>query len=264
MLKGALHIHSTYSDGEFTLRELRDVYLADGCCFACVTDHADCFDEALVEAYVAECAALSDHRFTFVPGLEFPAVHRMHILGYGVTRLTTASEPSAVVAHIDACGGVSVIAHPRDPHFEWIAGLECLPQGLEVWNSKYDGRYAPRARTFGLLRALQGRKPGLLAFYGQDLHWRTQYRGLMVQIDVDAPSPPLILDALRRGAFAGEKDGICLPSTGAVPEQALAGMERAHRRSDRLRAVLRSIKLAADRLGVPVPAGLKAHARRVM
>jgi hypothetical protein len=188
----------------------------------------------------------------------------MHILGYGATRLTSASDPSAIMAHIEACGGISVIAHPRDPHFEWMAALERLPQGLEVWNSKYDGRYAPRARTFGLLRTLQARRSGLLAFYGQDLHWRTQYRGLTVTIDVDTAAPASVLDALRRGAFAGEKDGIQFPSSGAVPEQVLADMERAHRRSDRLRAVLRSVKVAADRLGVRVPAGLKAQARRVM
>jgi PHP domain len=264
MLKGALHIHSTYSDGEFTLRDLRRVYLADGCRFACVTDHAECFDEARLEAYLEECAALSDDRFRFIAGLEFSCFERMHILGYGVTRLTNTLDPAAVIGHIEACGGVSVIAHPRDVHFEWIDGFEVLPQGVEVWNSKYDGRYAPRPGTFALVRRLQAKRPDLRAFYGQDLHWKTQHRGLVVQVEADTPTRDAVLGALRRGLFHGEKDGARLPSDGALPEALLRDMERAHRRSDRLRAVLRTVKGAADRLGLHVPASLKAQARRVM
>jgi hypothetical protein len=264
MLKGALHIHSTYSDGEFTLAELREVYLADGCGFACVTDHADAFDPARLESYVRECDALSDGRFRFIAGLEFPCLDRMHIVGYGVTRLVDAMEPQRVIAHIEACGGVSVIAHPKDLHFEWIRSLDALPQGLEVWNSKYDGRYAPRPGTFALLRHLQARRPDLRAFYAQDLHWRTQYRGLTVRAAVDAPTRDGVLDALRKGLFHGEKDGARLPSDGMVPEVLLREMARAHRRSDRLRDLLRTVKHAADRLGLQVPSRLKAQARRVL
>ena len=264
MLKGALHIHSTYSDGEFTLAELRRVYLADGCRFACVTDHAECFDEPRLEAYIRECAALSDDRFQFIAGLEFNCVERMHIVGYGVTRLVDAVDPPGVIAHIGACGGVSVIAHPKDVHFDRIGGFGVLPHGIEVWNSKYDGRYAPRPGTFALVRRLQARRPDLRAFYGQDLHWKTQHRGLVVQIEADAPTREAVLSALRRGLFHGEKDGARLPSDGALPDALLRDMERAHRRSDRLRAVLRTVKGAAERLGLHVPARLKAQARRVM
>lgn len=264
MLKGALHIHSTYSDGEFTLGELREIYRADGCRFACVTDHAEWFDGARLDAYVEECAALSDDRFRFIAGLEFPCVERMHIVGYGVTCLSDALDPASVIGHIEACGGVSVIAHPRDAHFAWIEGFDVLPHGIEVWNSKYDGRYAPRPGTFGLVRRLQARRPDVRAFYGQDLHWKTQYRGLVVHVEADAPARDAVLDALRQGIFHGEKDGARLPSDGALPETLLRDMERAHRRSDRLRAVLKTVKGAADRLGLQLPARLKAQARRVM
>ncbi|MGH9348983.1 MAG: PHP domain-containing protein [Vicinamibacterales bacterium] len=264
MLKGALHIHSRYSDGELTLGELRGVYAAAGCRFACVTDHADWFDEESVNTYVEECAALSDDRFQLISGLEFPCFERMHIVGYGVTRLVDTMDPAQVIEHIDACGGVSVVAHPKDRHFEWIERFDTLPDGLEVWNSKYDGRYAPRAGTFALLGRLQARRPGLRAFYGQDLHWRTQYRGLMVHVEAEAPAREVVLDALRAGAFHGEKDGVRLPSDGVLPEAVLRGMERAHRRSDRLRTVLKTLKGAADRLGLRVPAPIKAQARRVM
>ena len=72
MLQGVLHIHSTYSDGEFTLAELREIYLAAGCRFACVTDHADAFalDPERLDAYRRECDARSDERFCFIAGLD--------------------------------------------------------------------------------------------------------------------------------------------------------------------------------------------------
>lgn len=263
-MKGALHVHSTWSDGEFTLAELRDVYLAAGCSFACVTDHADGFDAARVRGYVDECATLSDERFRFIPGLEFTCAECMHILGYGVTELVESMDPRDVIRHIHRCGGVSAIAHPKNGHFEWIAGFEELPHGLEVWNTKYDGRYAPRAGTFALLRRLQARRADLRAFYGQDLHWRHQYRGLLVCLDAAPATPDAVLDALRSGAFCAEKDGARLPADGALPEALLRQMARAHRRSARIRSLLKSAKALADRMGLRVPAGLKAHVRRVI
>jgi hypothetical protein len=135
---------------------------------------------------------------------------------------------------------------------------------LEVWNSKYDGRYAPRPRTFDLLRRLQARRSDVRAFYGQDLHWRKQYRGLMVHVEAGEATAAAVLRALRAGAYFGEKDGTRLPSDGVLPEALLQQMARAHQHSDRVRATLKSAKALADRLGLRVPAALKAHVRRVM
>jgi hypothetical protein len=264
MLKGALHIHSTYSDGELTLRELRDVYAAAGCRFACITDHADAFDATTLDAYVRECAELSNDSFLFVPGLEFTCTDRMHIIGYGVTTLTDEADPCAVIQHVARCGGISVVAHPKDAHFAWIGRFDSPPDGLEVWNSKYDGRYAPRPATFALLRHLQTLRPDVRAFYGQDLHWRTQYRGLYVQLAAAALTREVILDSLRLGQYSGHKEQLLLPSDGSLPEPLLKEMARSHRRSDYVRHMLRSIKRTADRLHLRIPAAVKAHARRVM
>src|SRR5947208_1916817 len=79
MLKGALHIHSTYSDGDFSLAELREEFVAAGCRFACISDHADWFDQQKLDAYVRECADRSDDRFQFIPGLEYRCADGMHV-----------------------------------------------------------------------------------------------------------------------------------------------------------------------------------------
>ncbi len=179
---GALHMHSNYSDGEFTLPELKEIFKTAGCRFACVTDHAEYFDDSKMERYISECHRLSQDDFLFVPGLEYRCEGGMHILGYGCTALANSTDPQEIIAHIHEHAGIAVIAHPADRMFSEIEDFLVLPHGIEVWNTKYDGRYAPRPRTFHLLQRMQQKKPSLRAFYGQDLHWKRQHRGLFVSL----------------------------------------------------------------------------------
>jgi hypothetical protein len=263
MLKGALHAHSTYSDGEFTLRELREVFLSDGCSFLGMTDHAEYFDEPSIERYISECESLSDETFRLLPGLEYRCERNMHILGYGATKPTSSSGPQEVIRHIDAQDAVSVIAHPRDDFFAWIESFDTLPQGIETWNTKYDGRYAPRPGTFGLLQRLKERCPEMRAFYGQDLHWKKQFRGLHVLLDCDAPESTKILAALAAGKYTGQKDNLQLPSSGVLPESLLEEFGGVQARSHRMWRFLKNGKQTLDRLGIRVPDSLKAQLRRI-
>lgn len=263
MLKGAIHIHSTYSDGEFTLSELRTLFAAEGCSFVCMTDHAEWFDERSLAAYIHECAALSDDKFRFVHGLEYECEQRMHILGYGADKLAFTQDPQQVIRHIDSQNAISVIAHPKDSFFPWIEGFETLPAGIETWNSKYDSRYAPRPGTFALLQKLQQRKTEMLAFYGQDLHWKKQYHELFVQLDCESNEAAQILNAFRRGEYSGSKDALSLPSSGKLPDDLLAEFGRQHRKSDRMRNVFKSGKKVLDRMGIKVPASVKAKLRGI-
>ena len=263
MLKGAIHIHSTYSDGEFTLRELRDLFLSEACAFVCMTDHAEAFVPETLEKYVAECQALSDAHFCFIPGLEYECEQRMHILGYGAKRLAQTQDPQQIIRYIEEQGAISVIAHPKDEHFPWIETFTTLPCGIETWNSKYDGRYAPRPGTFALLQRLRSRQGTMQAFYGQDLHWKKQFHELFVNLECDSPTPDRILAALATGKYSGSKGELALPSSGILPEELLAKFAREHEKSDRIRRFLKNGKQAFDRIGLRVPASVKAQLRRI-
>jgi len=264
MLKGAIHIHSTYSDGEFTLPELRQIFLAEGCAFVCMNDHAEYFDGDKIKTYLAELQALSDGKLRFVAGMEYECERRMHILGYGATVLANSKDPQTVIRHIEAQGAISVIAHPKDEFFDWIETFEMLPQGIETWNSKYDGRYAPRPSTFALLQRLRKRQPGMHAFYGQDLHWKRQFRNLFVHLECDAAAEPMnILSAFATGAYAGEKGDLRLPSSGVISEELAAQFSAAHDRSYRVRRFLKNGKKTLDQIGIKVPGSLKAQLRRI-
>lgn len=263
MLKGALHIHSTYSDGEFTLGELREIFLGENCSFLCMTDHAEYFDEESIRRYVAECNTLSDANFRLVPGLEYRCEQNMHILGYYATTLSQKTNPQEIIRHIDEQGGLAVIAHPRDDFFEWIETFTTLPQGVETWNSKYDGRYAPRSGTFALLQRLRQRAPGMRAFYGLDLHWKKQFRNFFVTLECDSLEPSAILAALATGEYTAQKDDLLLPSSGILPEPLLQQFDRVHARSHRMWRLLKNGKQTLDRFGIRVPESLKAQLRRI-
>lgn len=263
MLKAVLHTHSTYSDGEFTLSELKKIFSAHGCSVVCMTDHAESFDESKLAEYVRECAALSDDQFIFVCGLEYECEQRMHILGYGTTALAHTTDPQRVIRHIEDTGGLAVIAHPKDTMFPWIETFDVLPLGIETWNSKYDGRYAPRPATFDLLLRLRHRRPDMKAFYGQDLHWKKQFRGLFTELECNSLTRDAVLGALSAGAYSGVKGDLRLPSSGELSPALAARFAAQHAKSDRIRNFLKAGKKSIDSLGITVPASIKAQLRRI-
>jgi len=264
MFKAAIHCHSTYSDGEFTLAELRAMFIASGYHFVCMTDHAEWFDGEKLNAYVAECESLSDQQFRFIAGLEYECEQKMHILGYGVTSLVQTKAPQEVITHIENQDGVSVIAHPGDSMFPWIETFSTLPTGIETWNSKYDGPNAPRPRTFALLNRLQERKPGMKAFYGQDLHWKKQYRGLSNFVDCDSPTRTAVLGAFRRGDYSGISDGLELPSNGVLPESLISTFGKVNDRYMRKQKAFKRVKKMSGALGKNLPAPVKSRIRKIL
>ncbi|HEV8429183.1 MAG TPA: PHP domain-containing protein [Pyrinomonadaceae bacterium] len=262
MLKVAIHCHSTYSDGEFTLAQLRDVFVGHGYDAVCMTDHAEWFDEDSLRKFVDECASLSDQQFSFIPGLEFECERRMHILGFGVTALVDSTDPQQVIRHIEQQGGISVIAHPGDSMFNWIETFDVLPAGIETWNSKYDGPIAPRPRTFRLLHRLQNRKPEMKAYYGQDLHWKKQYRGLFNLIESEKGATS-ILEAFRSGNYYGVHESVDqLPSSGVLSENILAEFEITNAKYMRKQSVFKKMKKLSGSVGKNLPAPVKAQIRK--
>ena len=263
MLKGAIHVHSTYSDGEFRLAELREVFVAAGCSFVCMTDHAEYFNRDRMAAYKFECRELSDDKFQFIPGVEYTCRERMHILAYGVTSPVETTDPQEVIRHIVSENGVAVIAHPMDSAFDWIESFETLPDGIETWNTKYDGRLAPRPSTFALLNRLQRRAPEMRAFYGMDLHWKKQHRGLFTIVEGNEIVPEKIIAAMALGNYHASKGELRLPPNGRLADSLLKDFGRAQRRYARKRRLIRKTKKLIDRFGFRLPATLKSQLRRI-
>jgi len=259
-VKAALHVHSTYSDGELSIAALRQVYLALGCQIVCMTDHAEAFGVRSLQAYVAECQALSDDGLQFLAGLEYACRNGMHVLGFGVTSRVPSRDPQTVIRRIKDAGGIAVIAHPRITAFDWIESFDELPNGIETWNTKYDGRHAPRTATFELLRRLRVRDPNVHAFYGQDMHEADQCRSLFTIVG----SGRDILSALGSGRYFGLDGRTRLPPDGVLAARMVARFARTHAAAQGVRHVARAASRLAERFGVPIPRPVRSRARRML
>ena len=151
----------------------------------------------------------------------------------------------------------------KTKRFAWIESFEELPDGIEAWNTKYDGRFAPRPETFRLIRRLQQRRPSLLAFYGQDLHWKKQYRGIFIELNWESTERQHVLQALRNGDYSARNGSTELASSGTVSEEILENFSAVQQRYTGLQRWLKRMKKAADHLGIPVSSRVKAQLRRI-
>jgi predicted metal-dependent phosphoesterase TrpH len=215
-MRGVLHVHSIFSDGEESLERVVEMLDAAGMSFIAASDHAEVFDERRMQEYVALCDSLSSARFLVIPGLEFALKGgSIHILGYGIEQRVRASSMEQLVDGIHEAGGIAVLAHPPAGSINMIAPVKAKLDGIEVWNGRYDGTVTPRARSFQLLRHVRVSNTKASAYCGIDLHKRTQVRKpLYVQLETKELERARIIDALRSGDFTLHGGNVVIPSSG--------------------------------------------------
>jgi hypothetical protein len=266
-----LHLHTTFSDGELSLAELKDHFQAKGFQFLLMSDHAEGMDGEKMRAYVAQCRALSDDRFLIVPGLEFaypskavPGSSHLHLLGFGIARYERAKDPVGMIHTIHRLGGLAVLAHPYPAHAPDYAELAPLLDGIELWNTKYNGRFAPALWNYVLLQQIQRRGSKTFGFYGTDFHWKTQYAGMVVSVEAEQLAAPVLLASLSNGKFHAEKGGMVLTSDGtltAAQQARFASTERLYRI---WKTTVVSGRLPFKVLHLTIPRRLKAISRKVL
>lgn len=265
--KAALHLHTTYSDGELTLEELKARFQNEGFQCLIMSDHAEMIDWEKMEEYVAQCRALSDDRFCIIPGLEFAYRFQegsLHLLGYGVSRYEREEEPVKMIETIHRLGGIAVLAHPYPPLAPQIAPMKGTLDGIELWNTKYNGRLAPALWNYELLKEVRVRRPEVLGFYGTDFHWKTQYTGLAVWIEAARFSPEALLSALRSGRFYAEKERMRLTPGGVLTPGQEACFHRRERFYRMWRRMVVGARVPFKMLRLPIPPRVKAMARKVL
>lgn len=269
--KGALHLHTTFSDGEFTPEELKAHFQKKGFQFLMMSDHAEWMDPEKMAEYVCRCRALSDETFCMVPGLEFsygdlmgPGSGSLHLLGYGVDRYEREEEPLAMIYTIHRLGGLAVLAHPYPALYPVIAPMEKFLDGIELWNTKYNGRFAPALWNYDLLKETRGIHPEALGFYGIDFHWKSQYTGMGTWIEAESLTPSSLLTALAKGAFYAERKGVLFTPEGKLTpfqEAQFAKVEQVYRV---WKKIIKGGRKPFKMLHLPVPKSLKAMARKVL
>jgi predicted metal-dependent phosphoesterase TrpH len=215
VLKGVLHVHTVFSDGEQTLEQVAELFRLSGMQFMAVSDHAEVFDQARMDKYVRLCAALSDDRFLIIPGLEF-AMHagHIHILGYGIKTRVSFTNMEQLVDGIHLAGGIAVLAHPGTDATNLIGPIKSRLDGIEIWNGRYDGTYTPRAASIQLLRRIRAVNVKAAAYCGIDMHKAGQARRpIFVEVDARLARDPII-HALAAGRFRLRGGSQAIPSSG--------------------------------------------------
>jgi len=215
-MRGVLHVHSTFSDGEESLERIAETFKGAGMSFVAVSDHAEVFNEERMRDYVAVCASLSSSTFLVIPGLEFALKGgSIHILGYGITTRVRAPQMDELVDGIHRAGGIAVLAHPPVGCINMIGAIRGKLDGIEVWNGRYDGALAPRSDSFQLLRRLRSSNVNVAAYGGVDLHKLVQARKpIYVDVKTDKLERDDIVEALRGGLFTLHGGSLAIPASG--------------------------------------------------
>ena len=140
-ITGAIHLHTTYSDGGITIKELINAAKTVGLNFIIVTDHMTL--RGLDEGY----EGLTDNLCVLV-GYEHHDPHKKnHYLALGVDQVFNPSlKPQSYINEIKKAGGIGFLAHPAEkrnyfgslPPYPWTDWEVDGFDGIEIWNQMSD------------------------------------------------------------------------------------------------------------------------------
>ena len=126
--RGAVHVHTTRSDGSGTVDEVAAAAARAGLRFVVVTDHGDGTRPPLAPAYRSGVLVID--------GVEISTTHGHYLaLGLGQAPYRLAGDAADVVEDVRRLGGFGVVAHPDSPKpalswRDWQAPVD----GLEWFN----------------------------------------------------------------------------------------------------------------------------------
>ena len=141
--KGAIHIHTKFSDGSGKVRDVIKAAQETGLDYLIISDH----DELLPEQRKFQ-GWHGD--LLVVVGVELSAcvLGRRHFLALGVdSHVPYRKEKfSEKLGHIERDGGITIIAHPSGPfrpwrgqtHFAWRRFPDEFFHGIEIWTYMHD------------------------------------------------------------------------------------------------------------------------------
>jgi len=134
---GAIHIHSTHSDGTKSIDEILPIASRAGLDYILVSDHMTLKGlEAGKEGFHGDLLVLIGYEI-------HDSNHHNHYLAFGLKEvLSPELSPREYVKEVEKRGGVGIIAHPDEvrqllkkfPCYPWTAWDASGFNGIEIWN----------------------------------------------------------------------------------------------------------------------------------
>lgn len=162
-----LHMHTRYSDGSGTHKDIAEAALQTGLDAVIVTDHNTLVQG--VEGYYRSVpsAAVKPRRVLLLVGQEVHDQDRVpqknHLLVFNVDRDLSglADDPQVLINRTTEAGGLSFIAHPRDPaapafnedDISWEDWSVHGFTGIELWNGLSELKTLVPTKLHGLFYA---------------------------------------------------------------------------------------------------------------
>lgn len=211
-ISGVCHIHSRYSyDAKLSLAELRDAFVSRGISFALMTEHTDHLTEEAARQFREECVQYSDDTFMFIPGFEVPYLGT-HVLVVGARAYHEGESTMKLLTRWHGEGALLVVAHPHRNRYRMDDFLRRHVDGVEIWNSQYDGIHAPRASAWHMAQDISGAH----AYGSLDLHRIGHINGPRLVVQAGALTTQDIVGALRAGAFTIQRGPVKITSGGVL------------------------------------------------
>jgi len=262
ILRGVSHLHTKYSyDGTLSIRELRDFLIEKNIEFALLTEHSDFIEPNNAEKFIKDCHNLSDEKFTFIPGFEVP-YRDAHILMIGVNHFVKNGKNSAEdLKKWKKHAEIAIWAHPHKNRYLLYDAIKAVIDGIEVWNSHYDGKRAPRMKVLNSLSGLRERGQEAVAFAGLDFHRKEHIGGPSIM--VEAPnSAKYILEELKKGEFVLKNEQITIRSDGAIMKGILPLVKVQSAYYIFVVTTLKRVSKFVAAMGLPIPQKLRHNIRK--
>ena len=231
------HIHTTWSDGDSTVRQRRDQANSFGYKWVIITDHAgdsSHTSQARLEvsewlAYQTDCNnAQNVYPYTTVcPGEELATGESFslppnsgHLLCYANSSYASSyGTCQDLINRANSAGGFGIIAHPYNPAFLWGDWNASSFRGLEIISNQSNYSSSAVSKWDSLLTnnlqgIISGRCPKIIGMANSDVHNSTSsaWGKNMNYIYTGSSTPPgtnryAVYNALKEGRVSASLDG---------------------------------------------------------
>lgn len=256
-LRGIVHAHSTRSfDGACDYAALRELFIAGNLDFVCMTEHIEHLVQADIDAILADCAAHSDERFLFVPGIEMDCFV-VYFLGVSPTRVDF-SDNRTIFDSLHPNARLCVLSHPIKAKYDYPGWVVEACDAVEIMNNKHDGKFFFRPQSERMLARIRRDKPGVAAVVGMDFHRVDQFCPIHIRLTRPGPlTAEFITAEIGAGNTAFYDGETCLSDLSPLAQALRRGrvhvMDVAHR-----------VNFSLQQAGFKLPGPIRRRIARVM